>query len=151
MEHELAVARVPVASRIDRKVDVRLVRVPQDTLLAMANDFVFPDGVTRSNVIAAIQAVGAVGNYAFADDLRKSYSLDVCCRCAVSFVPPFEQERMTYALSVWHIADRGVICHPCKVILIPIVYSGNPAPRFNFTFGMGSVALQMSATSTLRP
>jgi len=115
------------------------------------NDFVFPDGVARSNVIAAIQAAGVIGNYAFADDLCKSYSLDVCCRCAVSFVGPFEQERMTYALSVWYKTGRGVICSPCRGDIIPMVYSGNPTPTFNFTFGMASVALQMSATSTLRP
>lgn len=89
----------------------------------MSENFVYPGEIARSNVLDAIYAAGHADQIGFADGLCKSYSLDVCRRCAVSApslhfvsalqVPPHIQ------------AQAGCVCTECaRALATPIGISG---------------------------
>jgi hypothetical protein len=54
----------------------------------MNREHVFPDGVKLGDVLDAISAAGAAEHYAFANDLRVKYTLNVCCGCGTALLDP---------------------------------------------------------------
>lgn len=72
------------------------------------NDYVYSDGATKLNVLAAIQAAGLAENYTLAEQLRLRYNLLVCVRCASpDATVPFHNLRDTW----------GSVCEPCAQLI----------------------------------
>ena len=73
------------------------------------DDYVYSDGVVKRDVLAAIQAAGAVEYYRFAENLRIQYNLRVCVRCANSdpAVPLFD-----LSFDEW-----GTVCEACARLI----------------------------------
>jgi len=125
----------------------------------MSDDFVYPGEITRSNVLDAIYAAGHADQIAFADGLCKSYSLDVCRRCALEV----DTLHFVSALQVpAHIkAQKGCVCPACaRALVTPIGLSGMTrtvgtiafSNSNGVTFGMQgtTITASMSPNATVR-
>ena len=85
-------------------------------------EYVFPDGVMLGDVLDAIAAAGAVGNYVLAQQLSVQYALDVCVRCARKFLDLKTQgggeEPRTALSDLGIMTSWGSVCPLCKLTLL---------------------------------
>jgi hypothetical protein len=119
-EHELrqeAHARLHRAERVHEhriKTDaeilfaVRAAGLLSDEPADVPDDYVYSDGATKRDVLAAIQAAGLVENYTLTEQLRVRYNLLVCVRCAsADATVPFHNLRDSW----------GSVCEPCAQLI----------------------------------